>query len=308
MKKIIKEIIKFFIRDPKTREKIILFRRGLIEKKYRDRIIEYYKGTDDLEIKEIIEYMKKRKVLNVFNYEEMDNYYQNLKVESGYDKENKLYYVVHCNKKMYMSSKFNTQIKAENYYKGLLKEQYKDSPHRYLTDNFNLNDSDCLVDCGGAEGIFTLENIDLVSKAYIFECDEEWIKALKLTFKDYENKVQIIEKFVSDKNNKNEMTLDELQKNIKEKIDFIKMDIEGAEIKALIGAKKILKNNQNLKLLLCCYHKQDDEKEMRVILKDYKIETTKGYMLFWYNEGLDSLKEPYFRRAILRATKKEKIK
>lgn len=303
MKKVVKEIGKFFIRDPKTREKIILFKRGLIERKYRDRIIEYYRETNDLEIREIIEYMKKSKVLNVFNYEEMDNYYKNLEVESCYDRENKLYYVIHCGKKMYMNSRFDTKERAENYYKGLLKEQYINSPHRYLTENFNLNNSKCLADCGGAEGIFTLENIDLIEKAYIFECDEEWIKALKLTFKDYENKVQIVEKFVSDKNNESEITLDKLQESIEEKIDFIKMDIEGAEIKALTGAKQLLKSNKNLKLVLCCYHKQNDEKEIRSILKDYQIETTKGYMLFWYNEGIKSLKEPYFRRGILRVRK-----
>lgn len=305
MKKLIRQMIKQIIRNDNIREKIILFEREIKEKKYRDKIIEYYKDTNDLEIKEIIEYMKKSKVLNVFNYEEMDNYYKNLEIESGYDEKNKLYYVIHCGKKMYMNSRFTTQKKAEDYYKGLLKEQYINSPHRYLTQNFNLNNSKCLVDCGGAEGIFTLENIDLVEKAYIFECDEEWIKALKLTFKDYENKVQIVEKFVSDENNECEMTLDRLQEIIEEKIDFIKMDIEGAEIKALTGAKQLLKNNKDLKLVLCCYHKQNDERDMRDILKDYQVETTKGYMLFWYNEGLNSLKEPYFRRGILRAVKKE---
>lgn len=307
MKKIIKKIVKFFIRNPKTRENIILFKRKIIEKKYIDLILEYYKNTNDLEIREILEYMKKSKILNVFNYKKMDDYYDNLKVQSGYDEENKLYYVIHCGKRMYMSSNFSTKEKAENYYKGLLKEQYIKSPHRYLTNNFNLDKSKCLVDCGGAEGIFTLENIDKIEKAYIFECDEEWIKALKLTFHPYKNKVQIIEKFVSDVNNIKEMTLDDLQKNISIEVDFIKMDIEGAEIKALNGAKKILQTNQNLKLILCCYHRQDDEKNMREILKEFQIQTTKGYMLFWYNEGLKSLKAPFFRRGILRAEKKKGI-
>lgn len=141
-------------------------------------------------------------------------------------------------------------------------------------------------------------------RKHIYECDEEWIKALKLTFKEYKDKIQIIDKFVSDKNNEKEMTLDKLQESIEEEIDFIKMDIEGAEIEALNGAKNLLKNNKNLKLVLCCYHRQDDEKNMRKILKDFDIEVSKGYLLCWTIEGIKNLKEPYLKRGILRVKNK----
>lgn len=55
---------------------------------------------------------------------------------------------------------------------------------------------------------------------------------------------------------------------------FIKMDIEGAELKALIGAKRILKENKP-KLAICVYHCLNDLWEVpifiRKISKDYKI-------------------------------------
>jgi len=41
------------------------------------------------------------------------------------------------------------------------------------------------------------------------------------------------------------------------KIDFIKMDIEGSELKALTGAKKIIKKF-NPVLAICAYHKKED--------------------------------------------------
>ncbi|MCM1038073.1 MAG: FkbM family methyltransferase [Ruminococcus sp.] len=59
-----------------------------------------------------------------------------------------------------------------------------------------------------------------------------------------------------------------------EKITFIKMDIEGAEEKALLGAKRII-TAQKPKLAICVYHKPEDILELpALILKmrpDYKI-------------------------------------
>lgn len=44
---------------------------------------------------------------------------------------------------------------------------------------------------------------------------------------------------------------------VSEKITFIKMDIEGAEYNALLGCKKIIKE-QRPKLAICIYHKPED--------------------------------------------------
>jgi FkbM family methyltransferase len=57
--------------------------------------------------------------------------------------------------------------------------------------------------------------------------------------------------------------LDEFLKD--EEITFIKMDIEGAEIKALQGAKNII-SNQKPKLAICVYHKPEDIFEIPELL------------------------------------------
>lgn len=52
---------------------------------------------------------------------------------------------------------------------------------------------------------------------------------------------------------------DELKKLNINKVDFIKMDIEGAEIEAIEGCKNILKNN-NVNLAIASYHIRNGEK------------------------------------------------
>lgn len=61
-------------------------------------------------------------------------------------------------------------------------------------------------------------------------------------------------------------TLDNILKELKiDKVDFIKMDIEGAEIEALKGAKEILKNN-DVKLAIASYHKVNGQPTYKTII------------------------------------------
>ncbi|MDH6458369.1 hypothetical protein M2102_002011 [Fusobacterium sp. PH5-7] len=269
--------------------------------KLKNEIIEYYKETDDIEIKEILNYLEEDKnEMTVFNYGDMQESIKNIEIKIKYDENKELFYTYHQGKKMYFSRKFKLGERVKEYYKSLLLEQHIDSPHRYITENFKLDGVKCLVDAGGAEGIFSIESLNEAEKIYIFECNEEWIEALEATFEGYKEKVQIIKKFVSDKNNESEITLDKFQNNIKEKIDFIKMDIEGAEVLALKGSKNILEKNNNLKIIACVYHKSNDEKDIGEMLKVFKVEATNRYMLFLYDKDLST---PYFRRGILRANR-----
>ncbi len=268
-----------------------------IEKLIKE-ILEYYKETNNRDIKEILKYLKKYKNKTViFNCSDMQ---ENIKIEVKYDENKELFYIYHLGKKMYFSKKFKLGERVKNYYKSLILEQEINSSHRYISENFKLDGVKCLVDAGGAEGIFSLENLDKVEKIYIFECDEDWVEALEATFEEYKEKVKIIKKFVSDKNNKTEITFDEFQKSINEKIDYIKMDIEGAEVSALRGSKNILKENNDLKIIVCVYHKNNDEKDIKEILKNFKIEISNGYALLLNDKKIEP---PYFRRGVIRASK-----
>lgn len=59
-----------------------------------------------------------------------------------------------------------------------------------------------------------------------------------------------------------------------DKISFIKMDIEGAELEALQGARKIIMENRP-KIAVCIYHKKEDYWQIPYFLKnlipEYKL-------------------------------------
>ena len=59
-----------------------------------------------------------------------------------------------------------------------------------------------------------------------------------------------------------------------EKVSFIKMDIEGAELPALNGAEKIIQRHKP-KLAVCVYHKREDlitiPQYIKSIVPEYKF-------------------------------------
>lgn len=154
--------------------------------------------------------------------------------------------------------------------------------------------------CGVCEGNFSLHNIDKVSKVYLVECDPNWIEALHYTFAPYKNKVVFCESFLSNKDTDKTITLDSL---IKEKVNFIKMDIEGEEVNALNVARRLLKESDDIRCAICSYHRHDDEKEIKNIFNDYNMEcsVSDGYMLFLCDESI--WLNPELRRGIVRAKK-----
>jgi FkbM family methyltransferase len=79
-----------------------------------------------------------------------------------------------------------------------------------------------------------------------------WSKIAKLKF---DNSNSSANKISFEGNSTIEVTsLDEI---IQEKVDFIKLDIEGAEYEALLGAEQLIRNFKP-KLAVCVYHKQID--------------------------------------------------
>jgi hypothetical protein len=214
------------------------------------------------------------------------------------DKEKGMCYVLHDNKRLY----FKRTMDRDNvkwYYNVLLGEQDVDSPHRYESADFRVQEDDVVVDAGAAEGIFALSVVERVKELYLFEADKDWIAPLKATFAPFGNKVIIVNSFVSDKHVYGvKITLDKFFEH--KKIDFIKADIEGEEFQLLGGAEKILQQS-GLKLALCTYHYQNDAELLKEKLLNagFQVEFSKGYCFL----HLDALLPPYLRRGIIRAKK-----
>lgn len=98
-----------------------------------------------------------------------------------------------------------------------------------------------------------------------------WSSKKKLNFlcKGYGSSIRDIKDTKKDNNiiTINVNTIDNLIKELKiEKINLIKMDIEGAETKALLGAKNALNSFDMLKLIIAAYHRNSDGIETYKIL------------------------------------------
>jgi 16S rRNA A1518/A1519 N6-dimethyltransferase RsmA/KsgA/DIM1 with predicted DNA glycosylase/AP lyase activity len=65
-------------------------------------------------------------------------------------------------------------------------------------DSFGVSEGDIVVDVGAAEGNFALSVVEKANKVYIIEGNAAWCDALRQTFLPYKEKVEIIQKFLSD--------------------------------------------------------------------------------------------------------------
>ena len=266
---------------------------------YKESLKKRYSSESDLEIRTLIKYIDNNG-LNVFNYN-FCHKYENLSIEVFWDDSYGMYYVIHFGKKLFFSKNYSDKKEVRKYYCSILMEQDEESPHRYLSNEFDVEDCSVVVDVGAAEGNFALEVIDRVSKIYIIESDELWIEALKATFSDYMDKVVIIKAFINSYEDNINIKLDTL---IDEPVNFIKMDIEGYEWDALNGAKKLISISNSLKLAVCCYHSDFDQELIESFMDKQGINyvTTDGYM--WFPECVrQTYVSTKFNRAIVRGWK-----
>lgn len=238
--------------------------------------------------------------LPVFPYAFADKY-SSLQVEVYVDDED-YPYVLHNGYKLFGPKEWSLEYMGE-YYKSLLLEQDCESPHRYLRDDVVLTEDDVVADVGAAEGIFTLDIIDRVKKVYLFECEEKWIVPLQKTLARWDDKYELVRKYVADKTEGPCVTLDDFF--AEREVTFVKADIEGAEIAMLRGAQRILKAKLQ-GMLICCYHNQDDEQTIKRLLDEqrYSYRDNEGYMLFMFFKK--DRKEPYLRRGVLYAWNSER--
>ena len=213
-----------------------------------------------------------------------------------YDRECDLNYVDWHGKRMYWK-RGETVERIQGAVNNLLIEQDRRSPHRYVIDE--RADGAIIGDIGTAEGCFSLDVIDRAKHIYLFECENEWIEALEKTFLPWKEKITIVNKFVGDKSNDYCTTLDDFFEEIE--LDYIKADIEGAELSMLYGAKKTLKNKIKT-INICAYHNPEDEAQITNILaaEGYKCMPNKGYLFFNNNIGTF---EGYLRRGVVYASK-----
>lgn len=189
---------------------------------------------------------------------------------------------------------------AQQYWIGLLREQDPRHPHCYCDEEggFSVEHGDVIVDVGAAEGFFTMMYIDKIRHAYLFESSDYWYPLLEKTFAPHRDKITLIKGFAGD--SAGQILLDDFFRD-KQKPNFVKMDVEGAEALILRGMDGLLRDrNLQMKLAVCAYHRQEDEPWIRNFLGEtFDIQHSKSY--YWH---MPDPMPPFLRRGVLRIEKK----
>jgi hypothetical protein len=207
--------------------------------------------------------------------------YKQLPISILYDEN--LPYIEYNGRKLYFPKQYLEQD-IRNLYRSLRIEQDDDSAHRYVKSYDEL-EGKILLDIGAAEGIFALDAVDYVKKIYLFECEEQWMEPLQATFRPWRKKVEIIKKYVSDTDTSDSITIDSFMNGKEHDNIHIKMDIEGAEQSALLGAKELLTNGKSISFSICTYHKEEDAQKICLFFEllgwgGYYFEFTQGYLCY----------------------------
>ena len=272
---------------------------------YVKEVLDYWEDKDpeDPELAKALNYLQATKNWN-FLPGEYEKKYRRLNVDVRKDTDG-FPFVIADGKKLYFPKTFGVSW-AVGYYRFLIREQDPESPHCYFADEFPppLPGSNAvLLDIGAAEAFLSLQYIDRIKHAFIFECNDEWIEALHKTFEPYQDKVTIVQKFVSNSNDNNCIRLDDFIRNSHEINGFnerflVKMDVEGAESKALKGCMELIRNKHS-RFAVCTYHKPNDAKEFDSLFTrmGYNTKFSKNYALY----GGGEFGTPSFRKGIIRA-------
>ncbi len=153
--------------------------------------------------------------------------------------------------KMYLDAKDNLSLSVFGIYEPLETNLVKKE----------IKKGNSVIDIGAFIGYYTLifaKLVGLQGKAFAFEPQENPFSLLKKNLEINEYKNYVIEnKLVSNKNEKTEfqnkfidaIKLDDYFLDFSKKIDFIKMDIEGAEMQALEGMTSLIENNDNIRIM-----------------------------------------------------------
>ena len=173
-----------------------------------------------------------------------------------------------------------------------------DNDEQYFPEFIHLSNDEVFVDCGAYDGDTALIfNKMGEGKIYALECDKLNLEKLKQNTRHLKN-IEIIEKgcfsrkdvlyfkdgageasTVSNQGNV-KIEVDALDNMISERVTYLKMDIEGAELEALKGAQNIIRSYRP-RLAISVYHRYDD----LLAIPQFITELNKSYKFYLRHYG-----------------------
>jgi FkbM family methyltransferase len=159
--------------------------------------------------------------------------------------------------------------------------------HFFEIPRTKVEKDDVVLDCGAAEGVFSFLIASKCSKVYAIEPLPLFVEALKKTFAQTPN-IEIIPVALSNESGSGFLNNDDISSTVDEKgeipitlqtidnlffrkglkVNYIKADLEGFEIKMLEGAKETIKQNKP-KIAITTYHNKDHSELIEKILREY---------------------------------------
>ncbi len=264
----------------------------------RCNLIVAFAGFDEAQITQYRDQIHKLYVLDFIGALCMEHYYNSLSKEFYQNNIEKFQWVEDhlCDEKSKRAYEaFIVQRMSGRY----SKEEYE-SDQYFPDDIICLKENEVFVDCGAYQGESAVDFIAHMKKQGIkkykkiicVEADRENAEKMQEAMGQYEN-VEIVFAGVWDKTGHMSMvsgygrtsrivadgadqvrveTIDSLLQG--EEATYIKMDVEGSELKALYGAEKTIREYKP-KLAICMYHKPEDLIEIpayiNTIRNDYKF-------------------------------------
>jgi FkbM family methyltransferase len=200
-------------------------------------------------------------------------------------------------------------IPLYNLYMIISESLYQDDWHYYEVPETQVKHGDVVLDCGAAEGLFSLATLERAERIIIIEPSPMFIGSLNKTFHAAKN-VRIIPCALSSRigqgylssGSLNSVLNDAMQDTIPEdavmvntttidqlivdlgltKVDYIKGDLESYELEVLKGAEQTIKTYRP-KIAFTTYHNGNNWKDMR----DFVLSIVPNYA--WRVKGLSYL-------------------
>jgi FkbM family methyltransferase len=158
--------------------------------------------------------------------------------------------------------------------------------HYYQIEPTRLRPTDIVLDCGAAEGLFSLQAEHRCKRAYAAEPLPMWIEAMGKTFAG-SDRFELLPFALSDANGELQLsdgvldssivttgagitvlarTVDSLIADQGRPLTYIKADLEGAELKMLAGAERTIAANQP-RIAITTYHEADHAEKIAAMLR-----------------------------------------
>ena len=170
-------------------------------------------------------------------------------------------------------------------YMTLVEQSYPDDWHFYQTPETSVHPDDIVVDCGAAEGLFSLLVANRARKVYAIEPLPVWVECLRATFERASN-VEILPCALSNETGHSQLlsrgfmsqlgvngdvgvnveTVDNLFFHRGLGVSYLKADLEGHDFMMLQGAQETIANSSP-KIAITTYHQPQHAELMMEYLR-----------------------------------------